>query len=42
MLKFMEKLAELKRAKLLALSLLLIAAAIFITLLRCRRRGSVR
>jgi hypothetical protein len=33
MLKFMEKLAELKRAKLLALSLLLIAAAIFITTL---------
>ena len=30
MLKHMEKLAELKRAKLLALSLLLIAAAIFI------------
>ncbi|MDK6971378.1 hypothetical protein QP316_25150, partial [Escherichia coli] len=29
----MEKLAELKRAKLLALSLLLIAAAIFITTL---------
>ena len=35
MLKFMEKLAELKRAKLLALSLLLIAAALFITTL-CR------
>ncbi|MDU7373343.1 MAG: DUF445 family protein [Klebsiella michiganensis] len=33
MLKLMEKLAELKRAKLLALSLLLIAAAIFITTL---------
>ncbi|PLL66080.1 DUF445 domain-containing protein, partial [Klebsiella quasipneumoniae] len=33
MLKFMEKLAELKRAKLLALSLLLIAAALFITTL---------
>ena len=33
MLKHMEKLAELKRAKLLALSLLLIAAAIFITTL---------
>lgn len=33
MLKTMEKLAELKRAKLLALSLLLIAAAIFITTL---------
>jgi threonine/homoserine/homoserine lactone efflux protein len=43
MLKPMEKLAELKRAKLLALSLLLIAAAIFITTLRCRRRrGSAR
>ena len=33
MLKHMEKLAELKRAKLLALSLLLIAAALFITTL---------
>lgn len=33
MLKLMEKLVELKRAKLLALSLLLIAAAIFITTL---------
>jgi hypothetical protein len=33
MLKLMEKLAELKRAKLLALSLLLVAVAIFITTL---------
>ncbi|VTM91429.1 Predicted membrane protein [Raoultella ornithinolytica] len=33
MLKPMEKIAELKRAKLLALSLLLIAVAIFITTL---------
>ena len=33
MLNPMEKLAELKRAKLLALSLLLIAAALFITTL---------
>jgi hypothetical protein len=38
MLKFMEKLAELKRAKLLALSLLLIAAAILSPPCCCRRR----
>ncbi len=43
MLKHMEKLAELKRAKLLALSLLLIAAAILSLPSRYHRRpGSVR
>lgn len=43
MLKHMEKLAELKRAKLLALSLLLIAAAILSLPSRYHHRhGSVR